>query len=407
MVFTIFVKYGGRTITVDATHFRTLGQETKVHEFRNMIIKRIKKNHGRIEMSRILLARSDGKFLARDQLKLRDYNIQNLSTCLLYVRPYNKAEDHRLIVEKLQNGKPEELLSLITSCYWNYNRKDLLLKETNFQVHTKEKTSFWKQILAKELCSIMIPCVGLGMPINENYDQKSALGIALFHDEFNIVQQLLIRGADPNTKFRFGMDRNMELVTALQSVPLGVSLNKFNESRGRQYLKLLLEHDADLSVGKALLVSIDHGQYQIATYLVYEGSNLEARDYYQKTPLMIAVWRGDIYLTRLLHSVGGASPNTRNINMKNYTPFILAVSLGRMHIVKHFIQDPKQKRRELENILHHVCSFTETIIELIWCMTRAPSVDFSLTDDTNRTVFDIAKSKALQSLLWKGLDYSE
>lgn len=251
----------------------------------------------------------------------------------------------------------------------------------------------------------MVPCVKLGMPVNEEYDERPALCIALYHNEFSTVKELLHLGADPNMKFRIEMDRNMGLVTPLQSVPVGIYRNYFSQTRGLQYLKLLVKQDADLSVGRALRTSIFYEQYETAKYLVNEGSNVEKRGYYRMTPLMTAVLREDINLTRLLYSEGGASPNSRiSPNIKNLTPFMLAVSRNYTQIVKHFLEDPKQIRRELENVLHNVWGFTKTIIDIIRSMTRPSPIDFSLTDGYNRTVFDLANSDTMKSLLLKGLN---
>ena len=178
----------------------------------------------------------------------------------------------------------------------------------------------------------------------------------------------------------------------------------FSEGTGLTYLQLLIDSKADLSVGKALVASVGNGQPQITRYLIRKGCNLEAKDYSFKTPLMIAVWREDISLARLLH-LAGASPNVRNPNMKQFSPFMQAVTQKNLTIMSNLVLDSANRRNELESILWEYCSFTDTIIDVIWSMIPVHKVDFSLTDEHNRSVFDIAETEAITERLYKLLDY--
>jgi len=357
-------------------------------------------NHDWIKNYSITLAKSTGNFLKKDMRTLCDYNLGNMCTCYFYCHLFNEMHEYGMIAEQLENGRPEDLLTLVKSCEYNEKRRNILLSKL-FNVNTRLNRSFWHQIMARDMSSILVPCVRCGMPVNKLYDGKSALGVALWGDEFSIYKELLELGANPNMKFRF----LHKLLTPLQSVPIGVQWRKFSETRGLEYLKLLLKHDANLSTGKALTASVDRGLYGIASFLVREGINVEARDSSNKTPLLIAVERGDIEMTRLLHTLGGASPNSRNQTMQNSTPFMLAVSLNNIPIVKYFVRNQKRTRKEIEDLLYQICSFTQTIVDLIWSMIEAPRVDLSLTDNVNRTVFDMADSDFMHTLLCKSLDY--
>jgi len=402
MVFTIFVKFRDETLTVDNKRFPNFGEQTTVLELKDMVRQRLLVDHDWIKNYSITLVKSTGKFLKSEMRTLSDYNLGNMCTCYFYCHLFNEQQEYGMITEQLQNGWPKDLLTLVKSCEYHEKRRKLLLS-SEFNVDNRRIGSFWCQIMAREISSLLVPCVRLGMPVNVMYDGKSALGLALYLDEFSILKELLELGASPNLKFRFHEEK--ALITPLQSVPIGVHWRKFTETRGLEYLKLLLKHDASLSIGKALIASIDRGLHKTATLLVREGSNVEARDSRNKTPLLIAVERGDLKMTRLLHTVGGASPNSRNRMMQNCTPFMLAVSQNNVRIVKHFIRNPKRIRKEVEDLLYKICSFTQTIIDLIWTMIVAPRVDFSLTDNKNRTVFDKAACNFMQTLLCKSLDY--
>jgi len=395
MTFTIFVQFQGKKLTLDSTSYPKFGCQTTVGIFRNMVRQHCEIIKSDINVQKIHISFC-GKILLRDCVKISDYGLSNMSTCFAYVYIYNA------VTSMLLNRKLEELIDMINSCKNNWYRKNILLTR-KFQIDTIDWMSFWEQVLAKKLCSLMAPCVRLGMPVNEKYDSTSALCIALYNDQVKLVRELLLLDADPNIKSRFLMDEKLK--TPLQSVPIGVSRKRFSESRGLTYLKLLIDFKADRTVASPLFSSVRGGQLRIASYLIDEGCNVDARDSLNETPLMIAIFSGDINLTRVLHGVYGASPNIRIPNLGNCTPFMQAVSENRRPIVEYFLFNHREKRKALELALWELCRFNEIIFDLIWRMIQVPKVDLSLTDDDHRSVFDMANSDAVLELLHRSLNY--
>lgn len=404
MVFTIFIWFEGKTITLDSVSYPKLCPYTTVWKMKEIVRQRVEMI---VDSSKtgysIHLTLSGGKLLEKDSFMICDYGLSNMGSCNAYFRPYNKIVDYNRVKNTLEVGITEDILDVIKSCKKNKNRRSILLTR-KFQFYTKEWTSFWEHILEREFCSLMVPCVRLGMPVNQQHRQYSALSIALHHNKMNVVRDLLLLGANPVSKSRFVKDWYLTLMTPLEFVPVGVSLKMFSERKGLKYLQLLIDSNADLSE-RVLFTAVRKGQSKITRWLMRKGCNLEKRDDYNKTPLMIAVWNEDINITRQLHYLGGASPNVKNPNMKNFTPFMQAVWLKNIAIVTNLLWDPRKKRKKLEDILRKYCSFTDTIIDLIWSMVPVPKVDFSLTDKQNRTVFDIVESPAMREFLYRSLEY--
>jgi len=406
LVFTIFVKFEDEVLTLNSKDYPMLGWWTTVRELKKIVRQRIEMTKGHSTGLHFIMANSNGTIFENLLYRIEEYGISNMSICNAYFKPWNDILDYTEIQLRLQDDRPEDIQALLESCEKCRSLRIILL-ESEFDVYTTMRTSFWAQILAGEFCSLMAPCVRIGMPVNETYCQTSALSISLWNDNIGAVKELLRLNSSPNGDYKIQTGKNWKLMSPLQLVVNGLSFKKFSENKCLKYLKLLIDCKADLSNDWALISAVRKGLLKIASYLISEGCNVEVVEVVQgffMTPLIQAVKCEDINLVRLLHGVGGASPNV--IAKGAYlSAFMLAVSQNSIQIVKYFLQNPNQQRMELQNILHLVCDFTNNVIHIIWTMVQSPVASFVIMDRRNRTVFDMANSKAMSDLLYQSLDY--
>jgi len=364
IVFTIFVVFEGELLTLNSKNYPRLGESTTVRELKKIVRQRIEMTKGHIAGQHFIMASCDGTVFKNLLWRIEKYGITNMGVCTASFKPWNDILDYTEINLRLQDDRPEDIRDLLESCEKCSSVMSILLEE-NFWVYTGRETSFWDQILAGGFCSLIAPCVRLGMPVNRTYNRSSPL----------------------------------ELVVS------GVSLGKFSENKCLKYIKLLIDSKADLSKGGALNSAVQEGLMKIASYLVYEGCNVDYINSLYMTPLILAVKREDINLVRLLHGVGGASPNAMPHIYVKKSAFMHAVSQNNIQIVKYFLETPDQKRKELRNILCQLCNFTYNVIDIIWTMVETPLANLAITTRNNSTVFEMVNSKAMSDLLYQSLDY--
>jgi len=394
LIFTIFVTFEEEVLTLNSKDYPMLAEWMSVRELKKIVRQRIEMTKGRIAGQHFVLSNSNGTVLKNFRWGIESYAISNMSICSAYFKPYNDKFDYTQIKLRLQSDRAEDIQALLESCEKSSMRRSILL-ENKFTVYTDMWTSFWEQILAGGFCSLMAPCVRLGMPVNKKWKESSALSIALWNDNISVVKDLLALNSDPNGFSEIKRGKYSKLIRPLHLVVIGVSIDKFSENKCFKYLKLLIDSKANLSNCSALISAVKKGLVNIASYLVHEGCDVEiVEDRTWISPLMLAVQREDINSVRLLHGVGGASPNIPHVSAQ-LTAFMLAVSQNSIEIVKYFLQNPNQKRKELRNILYQLCDFTNNVIHIIWTMVQTPQASLAITHN-NRTVFEMANSKVWQ-----------
>jgi len=404
IVFTIFVVFEGELLTLNSKNYPGLGESTTVRELKKIVRQRIEMTKGHIAGQHFVMASCDGTVFKNLRWRIEKYGITNMGVCTASFKPWNDILDHFEINLRLQDDRPEDIRDLLESCEKCSSVMSIFLYET-FEVYTARETSFWDQIMAGGFSSLMALCVRLGMPVNrtyDHYDQSSPLSIALLDGNFGAVKELLRLNSSPNCCY---IDHSGWVMSSLELVVSGVSLRKFSENKCLKYIKLLIDSKADLSKGGALNSAVQEGLMKIASYLVYEGCNVDYINSLYMTPLILAVKREDINLVRLLHGVGGASPNAMPHIYVKKSAFMHAVSQNNIQIVKYFLETPDQKRKELRNILCQLCNFTYNVIDIIWTMVETPLANLAITTRNNSTVFEMVNSKAMSDLLYQSLDY--
>lgn len=157
----------------------------------------------------------------------------------------------------------------------------------------------------------------------ESGPQPTALGVAVFRGNTNLVVELLKRGAASNARCGYGWLDGAEPVRRGQAgmhsggTPLHMAC-LFGDT---PMARLLLDAGADVNVGndcnwRPLHTAADGRNLDLAKLLLAHGADVNGEDETGSTPLQRAVYRNDAAMVRLLLEKG-AKPNVATVRESN------------------------------------------------------------------------------------------
>ncbi|XP_055946086.1 serine/threonine-protein kinase TNNI3K-like [Argiope bruennichi] len=345
--------------------------------------------------------------------------------------------------------------------YVNLMEVDLNTSEIMKNFNSSERTEFTYLDLSVEKSELIVAVavkalypslsehVFINMDLND--DLLSALDQRITSENFYIIQELLMKGADPNTTNSSGnrpihlailrSPKNIKLVIEL--IRLGADVNVVNKhgstpltvslyNRCHQTTALLIKKGIDLNFQcqrgwTALMIASMIGDLWSVRTLLQHGANVNIYDINKKTALMFAV-DGKYFdvIKELLEY--GANPGMRNVANKTALhicleriyPDLDVVNLLLLHCASFddLEINPEASFRRIMNIClrggpeYHICVKTIIKIQMLLtndyhCVTSYEEFyDFALmccAEIRYMSLYDISKCKTVATLLQKCL----
>ncbi|MHC4333065.1 MAG: ankyrin repeat domain-containing protein [Planctomycetota bacterium] len=158
---------------------------------------------------------------------------------------------------------------------------------------------------------------------NSEYGGWTALGVAAWAGNSNVLQLLLDEGADPN----------------LMTREMGPALTLASSEGHKEVVDVLLATGANVDAKDkkgctALIRAANNGHSHIVEVLLAAGSNVNEKSNEGVTALSLAAWSGGLEVIKLLLSKG-ANVNAKGINGE--TALMVAASAGQLEVVKALI----------------------------------------------------------------------
>lgn len=222
--------------------------------------------------------------------------------------------------------------------------------------------------------------------ININYKDQygnTALMYAVKNGDIDIVNYLLLKGADPN------IINNLQQTSLILAVDRDNLSNILDKSYSSKELELLFKSDNNYPIVRSLLI---------------KGANPNLRDYLGRTPLYLAAEYGDLRCLNLLLGVHSVDVNIKDIF--GYTPLMAACRTNQKNIVKILVKHPNIKLNAQSTGLTSLSNSNNlnegtglTALMVAASMNRATIVkmllragaDYKITDYNGRNALDIAK----------------
>ncbi len=223
--------------------------------------------------------------------------------------------------------------------------------------------------------------------ININYkdqDGNTALMYAVKNGDINVVNYLLLKGADPN------IINNLKQTSLILAVDRDNLSNVLDKSYSSKELELLFKSDNNYPIVRSLLI---------------KGANPNVKDHLGKSPLYLAAEYGDLRCLNLLLGVHNVDVNIKDIF--GYTPLMAACRTNQKSIVSRLVRHPSIKlnaqstglltSRSNSNTLNEGTGLTALMVAasmnrstIVKMLLRA-GADYKITDYNGRNAIDIAK----------------
>ncbi|XP_047128792.1 transient receptor potential cation channel subfamily A member 1 isoform X1 [Hydra vulgaris] len=159
----------------------------------------------------------------------------------------------------------------------------------------------------------------------EHIETKSKMKVVMIHDELTQSELVFIKNVDALILPSVKISASSEIL--VKSISLRDKLNEIGVEKSIHFLdELFKENNSNKEESKNLTIQDTFKEDSILKYLLDQKPDINARDFYESTPLHYAVMRGNKYATELL--LAQKNVNFEAIDQSRMTPLHCAALFG-------------------------------------------------------------------------------